>query len=97
MNQHTNGWENWEDKLNEKTAQRRERREAAHRARIAQFVRMRRWIFFCLEILLGLIGGILLANYIAGNIHVIVFQAVFGIVTAFMTFCAGYFLGTTNH
>ena len=91
------GLENWENQLNEKTAQRRKRREAAHRARIAQIVKMRRWIFFCLEVLLFLIGGILLANYIAGNIHVIVFQVVFSIVFALMAFCAGYFLGATKH
>lgn len=91
------GWENWEGKLNERTAQRRICREAAIRARIAQIVKLRRWIFFGLEILLALTGGILLANYIAGNIHTVVFQATIGIVTALMTFCAGYFLGATKH
>lgn len=91
------GWENWEGKLNEKTARRRERRKAYRAARMAQFEQIRRWIFFCLEVLLFLIGVIVLANYIAGNIHIIVFQAVFGIVAALMTFCAGYFLGATKH
>ena len=91
------GWENWEGRLNEKTAQHRERREAVCSARIAQIVKMRCWIFFSIEVLLFLIGGILLANYIAGNIHVIVFQAVFSIVAGLMAFCAGYFLGATKH
>lgn len=96
MSQHTNGWENMETKINEKTAQRRKRWEAVCRARIAQFIRLRRWLFFGIEVLLFLIGGVLLAHYIAGNIHVIVFQAVFSIIFAMMAFCAGYFLGATK-
>ena len=91
------GWENVESKINEKTALRRQQREENKRARIAQLAKLRRWIFFSLEILLATIGFILLANYIAGKIHVIVFQALFSIITALMTFCAGYFLGATKH
>lgn len=91
------GWENVESKINEKTALRRQQREENKRARIAQLAKLRRWIFFSLEILLATIGCILLANYIAGSIHVIVFQALFSIITALMTFCAGYFLGATKH
>lgn len=90
------GWMYMEQKINAKTAQRRAAQEANRRARIAQFIKLRRWFFFGAEILLALICGILLANYIAGNIHVIVFQAFFSVVFAIMAFCAGCFLGATK-
>lgn len=88
MNNPETGWSDWECKLNKRTAIRR-----AHAVSIAK---MRRWIFFLLEILLALIAVVIIAHYDIGNLIVTEFMAAMGVVCTLMSFCAGYFLGATK-
>lgn len=89
MNNPETGWSDWENNLNKRTA--------ARRARAVSIAKMRRWIFFCLEILLALIAVAIIAHYVIGNLIVTEFMAAMGVICTLMSFCAGYFLGATKH